>query len=386
MSSVSLFIVVGCLLCSKFAVAGRPQMWLGDDPPNCNAQPRDCDLYGFDYIRDDADPDCSSGRKVLCASPHPKLISAPTPAEQINVMTYNVWEIFLTWLKTGQRERTCRIPAVIAEDYPDVEVIGFQEVFLGGCWADRGVTFRDLLRQHGFKYTTKTVGKYWLPDETDFSPSDKISPQLINGGTFIASKYPILEEDMYIFEAAEFISMDRFSRKGVNYAKILKSEGGQSRVYHVFNTHLNSGGSNWKARLYQANEMRWFINSKVIREDEPVILSGDFNMNGKGDITHVHAMLGRLRATAPPVIGSLTTSHVRGSFLDYVLYSSTHLKPVAATQEVVTPRSKKPILICTFATHIGYVSPYSPDCLNTDEVSDLSDHYATIGRFYFSAT
>lgn len=299
------------------------------------------------------------------------------------------------FIKIGQRERTCRIPGVILLDYPEVEVIAFQELFLGGCWPGLGSSFRDLLRYHGFNYTTKNVGikrqfNDKANDNTDTAASgadDKeviIGPKLLNGGTFIASRYAIEEEDNHVFSDSSRLSFDRFSSKGVSYAKIRKDAFGESKTFHVFATHMQAGRRSRDVREQQAIEFQSFIKSKKIPSVEPVIIAGDFNMHAEsGRISHVQDMMTLLRAKALPIIGSMQSTTQSGSWLDFVMYSNDHQQPLLAVQKIVTPRTAEPFLICTRAHKIGYVSPYSSECEQVETRIDLSDHYAIIGTFSF---
>ncbi len=84
-------------------------------------------------------------------------------------MTYNVFERPMWLGREGQRERTCRIPKWIIDNVPDVDVIGFQEVFLEGCW-DGKSSMREVLKYYGFPHSTETVDK---------------DPSVLNGGSFI---------------------------------------------------------------------------------------------------------------------------------------------------------------------------------------------------------
>ena len=74
---------------------------------------------------------------------------------------------------------------------------------MGGCWASQA-SMCDLMTQHGFPHHTKTV--------------DGIN--VVSGGIWIASRWPIVEQDQFVFKAVLTNSWDFFSSKGVSYAKV----------------------------------------------------------------------------------------------------------------------------------------------------------------------
>ena len=59
---------------------------------------------------------------------------------------------------------------------------------------------------------------------------------------FSASKWPIEKHSFHAFSITDknwqIFGTEFFIPKGVNYAKIKKTETEESRVYHIFNTHL----------------------------------------------------------------------------------------------------------------------------------------------------
>ena len=89
--------------------------------------------YDVSHIHGNGDW-CDSGLKVRCVSPEAPPLNPPTAANELMVATYNVYERAWFISLDGQRERTCRIPHVIARDYPHIEVITVQEMFMDGCF------------------------------------------------------------------------------------------------------------------------------------------------------------------------------------------------------------------------------------------------------------
>lgn len=381
------FLLISILTYSCIAAA-VPEFWIDCDSPSYN-----CGVFDFEFVRFD-ETGCEEGRtRVLCRSPQKHTKKLETLASEINIMTYNVYEITLKRLR-GQMERTCRLAVTLATDYPHVEVIVFQEMFYGGCWKYDGASARDLLRQYGFQYFTKNVGQ--APDWPTPEPEDPI-----NAGVFIASKHPIVEEKALLFKANDYQTQD----VGVMYAKIIKYATGKNRTYHVFGSHLRCchGQAYETLRILQAIEWNTFIKGMAIPINEPVILAADFNMDYCHDPEHVMNMLEILRVKVPPVVSDqyptwFTSENdilvlqgdkpVDFECIDYVLLRSDYLQPIHAVQTYVKPHSKQPMRVCWEAapnatSYYGYVWPDTEECARTEEISDLSDHYAVVGTFLF---
>ena len=180
------------------------------------------------------------------------------------IISYNIWDRPLTIINDGQRERTCRIPYWILEHIPDIDVVTFQEAFNGGCWPS--ANFYTIFAELGFPYHTDKLTK---------------TPRLMNWVTIVFSRWPIEAEDSTVFSARRLLSGDYFAAKGVNYVKINKTVDGRSRYYHIMTAHFQSGrgDGNDKIRRKQARQWKEFIDGQDIPEHEPVILTGDINID-----------------------------------------------------------------------------------------------------------
>lgn len=116
-----------------------------------------------------------------------------------------------------------------------------------------------------------------------------VNQKPFNSGVVIFSRWPIVEEDKWEFSRC--VGIDCAAAKGVLYAKINK----QGHFYHIFSTHIQAEGdahANYSneasfedeqdviaARLEQFYELRQFIASKQIPQEEAVIVTGDLNIN-----------------------------------------------------------------------------------------------------------
>lgn len=124
-------------------------------------------------------------------------------------------------------------------------------------------------------------------------------------------------------------------------------------------------------RQIQFQQIRNLVDGQNIPATEAVLMGGDLNVN-KFLFPDDHAqMLSNLNATEPTNTGYEATYDARvnnniGSdkvqYLDYVVYSNTHLTPVESSNDVRVPRSA------------------NDDLWNW---WDLSDHFPVMGEFHF---
>jgi len=354
-----------------------------------------CKNYGFEYIDSstkgvkDRD-ECKHGKRVLCGAPNPVPLTN-TAAHNLKVLSYNIFERDFFISHDGQRERTCRIPYWIAKNLPDVDVICFQEVFMGGCWHNQ-VTLRDLLAYYGFNHFTDTVNN-----------ARHIQP----GGVFLASKWPIIETTQYIFSNSSLRTFDFLSAKGVSYAKILKKKDGISKKYNIMSTHLNAETVAKETRQLQVIEMNEFIESLKLPKNEPLIVGGDFNVNYIQEIGQIERMLSNLNAhwvfiegrnklpfTIDPdtndLVKEMDKKHVQmKEWLDYIFYIKGYKLPKSARMYAIDPHSEEPFPICwceqcSVKLLTGYLYPGQKLCPQEISISYLSDHHGVVGEFEFT--
>ncbi|CAH1778033.1 unnamed protein product, partial [Owenia fusiformis] len=131
----------------------------------------DCSIFGLQD--DDGTGFCDTGYKHKCVAIPSSSTFTPDGVNTLNVMTYNINERDFANSHDGQVERTCRIPKMIAEKFNTIDLVVFQEAFMGGCWPD--INMRELINFNGFPYIT------------GFGDIK----QYRNGGIFIASRWPI---------------------------------------------------------------------------------------------------------------------------------------------------------------------------------------------------
>ena len=253
---------------------------------------------------------------------------------------------------------------------------------MGGCWQYQ-VSLRDLMTQHGFPYHTRTVSS---------------GNHVVSGGIWIASRWPILEDDQFVYKHSIVDTADFFSAKGVSYAKIQKTVDGESRIYHVMGTHMQAGGGDagHLVRIQQVEEWAEFVQSKNLPSDEAVLYSGDFNVNSESFpdvLLNVTTTLGTvvppLLDDEPPATPAPSALNVKSPYaqnqIDYAMYSENNLKPSYAAQRFLNPEDDPfPICwceVCPWARE--YVYPEAPSCKNVVLREKLSDHRPIYGEFIF---
>jgi len=265
-------------------------------------------------------------------------------SNQLKVLNYNTWALLpgIIAKNTGDRLET------IAEFVEGYDVVVFQEVFDPVLTAK----FRSALRDE-YPFQTDIPWKFG---------------KILNGGSFIASRWPIVEQDSQVYDACR--NDGCLAAKGINYANIVKG----SNNYHIFGTHTHAytGAEDIAVRFQHLAQYKAFVDSKQIPAYEPVIMSGDFNVDKVNYPAEHQDFLTVLNATEPEAIGEYEYSYAGpvnvyaddeyNEYLDYVLYSNEHLAPFYSTNKLLTPRSIE-------EKHWGSW--------------DLSDHYPVAGEFEF---
>jgi len=146
------------------------------------------------------------------------------------------------------------------------------------------ICFQELIVQH------HAILKRFIHHKHHTSPifSSLFSANIrfVHAGLAIASRWPILEEDAYIFTGSAY-NAESFMAKAVQYAKIAIPGGpnNTSRILHIFNTHLQA----WTTpeactiREAQTHQMSLFMQRKVSKaaldNNEIPIVMGDLNLD-----------------------------------------------------------------------------------------------------------
>lgn len=261
------------------------------------------------------------------------------------VLTYNVWNLLpgITSKNTHPRLDT------IAELVKGYDAVVFQELF------------DPILTAH---FRSKISEEYPYLTDIPFKLG-----KLLTGGSFIASRHPIIEHDDVVYDACRADGC--LASKGMNYAKIDKG----GKIYNLFGTHTHAytTADDIAVRFSQLAQLKGFVDSKNIPSDQPVLMAGDFNVD-KVNFPQEHVdFLSLMNATEPTALGEYPYSYAGpvnvyaddqyNEYLDYVLYSNEHQAPVYSHNKMLTPRSIEWDHWTTW---------------------DLSDHYPVASEFVFA--
>ncbi|OED46177.1 hypothetical protein ACH42_04000 [Endozoicomonas sp. (ex Bugula neritina AB1)] len=263
-------------------------------------------------------------------------------ANQFNILSYNIWATSIYGSKSVD-SRLSEMPEVMS----GYDVLVLTEVF--DDWPTNKLI--QQLREE-YPYQSNEIFKFG---------------KFLDSGTRIISRWPFEIQDHLEYKACH--GLQCAATRGVIHARINK----HGRIYHIFATHTQSSDDedNRNARLEQLQEMGDFIRSSSIVANEPVIMAGDFNVN-KIKLPEDRDYLENALSAMEPENRGHHLSYDSDSnswaekpykeYLDYTLYSNTHLEPVSSYQEVFAPRHTKDALWGKW---------------------DLSDHYAVRGIFTF---
>ncbi len=176
----------------------------------------------------------------------------------LNILTWNVFMrgFPLAEYQSGRAK-------MIAPKVPGYDVIAFNEVFDH----DGEAILKEAIKKAGYPHQTHVLGR-----------GRPISKGVWNGGVMIVSKYPIVKTDEAFYD--DHCDSDCNADKGVLYAKIDKSrKKGAHNFFHIFATHMNQGGPEWKHQREQLKIIEKLIAKQKIPGGEPIIVLGDTNVN-----------------------------------------------------------------------------------------------------------
>jgi len=262
------------------------------------------------------------------------------------VLTYNTWAL-LPGIES--KNTHARLDSIAEDIIPGYDAVVFQEVF------DPALTAH---------FRSKISAEYPYLTEIPFKLG-----KLLTGGSFIASRHPIIEHDDAVYKACRADGC--LASKGMNYAKINKG----GNIYNLFGTHTHAYTTpdDIAVRFAQLEELKAFIESKNIPSNEPVLMAGDFNVDKENFPQEHYDFLNLMNATEPMALGEYPYSYAGPvnvysedqytEYLDYVLYSNEHLTPVYSHNKLLVPRS-----------------------IESDHFTswDLSDHFPVASEFVFS--
>ncbi|WP_080633789.1 sphingomyelin phosphodiesterase [Leptospira santarosai] len=288
---------------------------------------------------------------------------------EIKILSHNVFLLPIGlpgWGNWGQNERAERIAS--SNYIRNQDVIVFDEAFDTNA---RKILL-DGVRSE-YPYQTDVIGR--TQEDWDATLGDYRSEAFTNGGVVVVSKWPIEEKIQYIFKERG-CGADFFSNKGFAYVRINKN----GRKFHIIGTHVQAQDSACAnlgkvSRMNQFNEIKSFIDSAKIPNNEMVLIAGDLNVIR--DSSEYYDMLSKLNVNKPKYSGVPFTWDTKTNeitafyyekeqpvYLDYVLVSKSHFQPPVWQNLAYDPISAKTWTVA------GYTS------------DEFSDHYPVYGFVY----
>ncbi|AVQ10427.1 Sphingomyelin phosphodiesterase [Leptospira santarosai] len=275
------------------------------------------------------------------------------------------------WADWGQKER--------AEQIASSDYIKNQDVIVFESLSDPNARkiLLDGIRSQ-YPYQTDAVGRSrsgWNATLGTYRQSTSA-----DGGVVIVSQWPIEEKVQYIFNNPG-CGADSSYNKGFTYVRINKN----GKKFHVIGTQVQTvspacSDLGRSARTSQFGNIKDFINTKTIPENELVLIAGDLNVT-RGSIEY-YEMLTNLNVSEPkyagipftqdPQVNSFAALKHRGSqpaYTNYVLVSKSYFQPQVWQNLAYDPISPK--IWKRSNGHISY---------------ELSDSYPVYGFVYADST
>ncbi|EMM86281.1 sphingomyelin phosphodiesterase [Leptospira santarosai str. 2000027870] len=288
---------------------------------------------------------------------------------EIKILSHNVFLLpkgLPGWGNWGQNERAERIAS--SNYIRNQDVIVFDEAFD----TDARKILLDGVRSE-YPYQTDVIGR--TKEDWNATLGNYRSEAFTNGGVVVVSKWPIEEKIQHIFKE-KGCGADFFSNKGFAYVRINKN----GRKFHIIGTHVQAQDSACAnlgkvSRMNQFNEIKSFIDSAKIPNNEMVLIAGDLNVIR--DSSEYYDMLSKLNVNKPKYSGVPFTWDTKTNeitafyyekeqpvYLDYVLVSKSHFQPPVWQNLAYDPISAKTWTVA------GYTS------------DEFSDHYPVYGFVY----
>lgn len=260
------------------------------------------------------------------------------------IMSYNVFCRDSLLFKDAQDDRAKLIPEAINKYSKSIDCVIIQEIFDESA---EKILDKEM-KKYNFKYKSQKIAA------EVFTKCFCLTKRIIeDGGVKIYSKYPIIFDSYITFNNG--IGEDKLAGKGVVYAKINKND----NIYHIFGTHLQASGGKkgLEIRYNQMKQIRIYVESFDIPEEEVVILGGDLNLNSlsKKKILKKAEKISNFKNipldmdTFIPEINEMQKRHLsenqKQNLLDHILIHNDHLQPSAMKTNFVELKSKKQFLI-----------------------------------------
>ncbi|MGM0564559.1 MAG: sphingomyelin phosphodiesterase [Pseudomonadota bacterium] len=316
----------------------------------------------------------------------PQVDNPPTEVRSdLTVMSYNILQLPGVAGDWDDAQRLGRLPDAIRnlEEQPDVLVI--QEAMTDDA-QDALQGLDDI-----YPFITPVVGLDCSGEGWDaVSGNCSNSPAVVRGGVLILSRWPIEEKRQHIYQNSQMWTADYYSNKGFAYVQIDK--GGFD--YHIVGTHMQADSGDFavsqQTRMAQLDEMRQWIDGRSIPSTDPVILTGDFNVeHSRGD--HLADMLQRSNAQLSfpdPSIGSYSAldnlmTQANAYYYEYSQSYNDTLDYVITRNDYLLPAEAADMQVVRLKADDSWYWDYMENINASGMHSELSDHYPVVATFSY---
>ncbi|KAJ3275460.1 hypothetical protein HDV01_000287 [Terramyces sp. JEL0728] len=193
-------------------------------------------------------------------------------------------------------------------------------------------------------YQIKNYLRVQYPYQTDLLASNsRVEPEwnstqlsgntILNGGVFVASRYPILNREQFVYKVGS--GFDRLASKGfVAVSLDYKLEG---KKVHIYATHLQADNYDEAQKIRQVQFQSLIKHARLsIPKEDLVFVAGDLNVNlFSSEFKHIRKLgkIGELNYEGPYSYDPETNAYLRymhcdesGETLDYGFPLGTHAR------------------------------------------------------------
>ncbi|KAJ3319077.1 hypothetical protein HDV06_006696 [Boothiomyces sp. JEL0866] len=248
-------------------------------------------------------------------------------------------------------------------------------VVIAEAWdVDIAYQIKDKLRDQ-YPFQTDLLASS-LRKEPDWNFTQLAGNTILNGGVFVASRYPIVKKEQVIYDTGS--GFDKLSSKG--FAAVSLNYKLEGKNVHIYATHLQADNYDEAQRIRQVQLQTLIKHARAnVPKEDLVFIAGDLNVNlYSAEFKHIQklARIGELSYEGPYSYDPESNSYLRymhcgegGETLDYGFPLGTHAKLHSPWKtKVIVPKLWKEYII---GGGIFDPSPSAP-------ASEASDHYPVI--------
>ena len=263
-------------------------------------------------------------------------------AQEIKIMTWNIFMVPPFVFKSCQTERSYLIADYVKNINPDIIV--FNETFMSSA---RSILYDKLKSNY--------------PYQSDITKSGVLKS---NSGVWIFSKFPIAKQDFVAYKKKK--GSDLFAIKGARFIEVNVN----NKKIQLIGTHMQSMLKFKSTRVLQYHQLKNEMADKHFDYAVPQFIVGDLNCNYY-DSTECNLMHQLLDVSPSPYTGEKYSWNGMQNDLAYKFFGHD-----LETLDYVLLR--KPSGQMANITSTKILNPYSDSCVCNKNFHNLSDHHPVI--------